>query len=52
MNDLKIEVVENGFIVYAGGYPTGVRTKSWVFNDAIVLGKFIEGWGLVEEKSK
>ena len=46
MNGLRIEQVENGFIVHTTINPPGFEAKTWVFNDAVSLGKFIEDWAL------
>mgnify|MGYP003149300826 CR=1 FL=1 len=44
--DLKVIVVENGFIAYDfTGAQIGTKAKSFVFKDAVSLSVFIKDWG-------
>ena len=43
MRDLKIEVVENGFIVREG-VDIGVVGKKWVFDSPEKLANHVEAW--------
>lgn len=50
MDELKVEVAENGFVVYEGGGISGGRGKPWAFETPDSLAKFMKEWG--EEKDK
>ena len=42
---LKIEVVENGFILSDRDISMPASSRDWVFNDALSLSEFILKWG-------
>jgi hypothetical protein len=46
MEDLKIGVTENGFIVYVRGLRQFTNGATYVFTDAASLGNFISNWGI------
>ena len=53
MDELIIEVAENGFVIYEGrSNITGKAGKTWAFESPASLGDFIEKWGLEKEHSK
>lgn len=50
MDKLKVEVVENGFVVSEGDSGLPFYGRRWVFENSSALGDFIDSWG--EEKFK
>jgi len=44
MNDLRIEVAQNGFVVMEGNR-SGLVGKVWAFESVYSLSKFILEWG-------
>lgn len=45
MEGLKIEVVENGFIVTETRPDQGMEGQQWAFESAQSLAEFVDGWG-------
>lgn len=46
---LKIEVVENGFLVCECGANPGLMGKQWVFQTPLALSDFMVQWGVEQE---
>jgi len=42
--ELKISVVENGFVVYDNSGKEGFKCKMWAFESAKSLGQFVLEW--------
>ena len=45
MGDLRIEIAENGFVVYEDNGLSGSKGKIWAFESPTSLAKFIKEWG-------
>ncbi len=46
MNELRVEVAENGFVVFEACVDSpGMRGKTWVFETPGSLGEFMRDWG-------
>ena len=43
--NLKIDIAENGFVVYEAHYDCGVMGKMWAFESAETLADFVQIWG-------
>jgi hypothetical protein len=50
--NLKIDIAENGFVVYEAHYDRGVIGKMWAFESAETLAKFVNIWGDKNTKVK
>ena len=48
--DLKIEVAENGFIVYEGNEDRALIGKKWAFESSKTLSNFVYEWGVGNTK--
>lgn len=53
MNDLIIEVAENGFIAYEdrSNIP-GTKSKTWAFESPASLANFVQRWAYEKDKLK
>lgn len=53
MQQLRVEAVENGFVVFDGNARDhGFISKTWVFETATSLSEFMRGWGAEQERTK
>ena len=51
-SNLKIDIAENGFVVYEAHYDRGVIGKMWAFETAESLASFVNDWGNGNAKVK
>jgi hypothetical protein len=51
-SNLRIDVAENGFIVYEQNHSGGVIGKIWAFESAENLAEFVQIWGEGNTKVK
>ena len=50
--DLKIDIAENGFVVYEAHFDKGVMGKMWAFENSETLADFVSDWGKGNTKVK
>lgn len=50
MEELRVEVAENGFVVYEGA-GQGMRGKCWAFETADSLAAYMKEWGEEQDRS-
>jgi hypothetical protein len=51
-SNLKIDVAENGFIIYEQNHNGGIIGKKWAFESAETLADFVQIWGDENTKVK
>ena len=52
MNNLIIEVADNGFIVREGAIGRAYAGRTWAFESSDSLAKFMAEWGFMIEEEK
>jgi hypothetical protein len=52
VTNLKIDIAENGFVVYEQTIEHGVFGKQWAFESAKTLADFVSDWGHGNTKVK
>ncbi len=52
MKDLRIKLVENGFLVTAHKSGSGLEHPVWVFEDSLALAEFVKDWAAQTKAKK